>query len=118
MILRRGVLWDSSAILALLDADDADHKRAAAIVRQIASERLPGRLALVSRQHRRYDEDAWAVYTPRHMPEDTVPGHLTFALRYEGVDLAGVRALFQRIGGDAVEAWVRREPVSRGSRLR
>ena len=32
---------DSSAILALLDADDADHERAVAIARQIASERLP-----------------------------------------------------------------------------
>ena len=41
MNIRRGVLWDSSAILALLDADDADHERAVSIARQIASERLP-----------------------------------------------------------------------------
>jgi predicted nucleic acid-binding protein len=40
--VRRGVLWDSSAILALLDADDADHERAVAIAGQIASERRPG----------------------------------------------------------------------------
>jgi predicted nucleic acid-binding protein len=41
MNLRRGVLWDSSAILALLDADDADHKGAVSVARQIASERAP-----------------------------------------------------------------------------
>jgi len=41
MNIRRGVLLDSSAILALLDADDADHERAAAIARQIASEGRP-----------------------------------------------------------------------------
>ena len=41
MNIRRGVLWDSSAILALLDAHDADHERAVAIARQIPSERLP-----------------------------------------------------------------------------
>ena len=35
------VLWDSSAILALLDADDADHARAVAVARQIASEGRP-----------------------------------------------------------------------------
>jgi len=35
------VLWDSSAILALLDADDADHARAVAVARQLASERRP-----------------------------------------------------------------------------
>jgi predicted nucleic acid-binding protein len=37
----RSVLWDSSAILALLDADDADHARAVATARDIASERRP-----------------------------------------------------------------------------
>ena len=35
------VLWDSSAILALLDADDADHARAVAAARDIASEARP-----------------------------------------------------------------------------
>jgi predicted nucleic acid-binding protein len=37
----RSVLWDSSAILALLDADDADHARAVEAARDIASERRP-----------------------------------------------------------------------------
>lgn len=39
--MTRSVLWDSSAILALLDADDADHQRAVAVARQIALERRP-----------------------------------------------------------------------------
>ena len=39
--MTRAVLWDSSAILALLDADDADHGRAVATARQIASEARP-----------------------------------------------------------------------------
>lgn len=39
--MRRGVLWDSSAILALLDADDADHERAVAIAGRIAAEKRP-----------------------------------------------------------------------------
>lgn len=41
MNIRRGVLWDSSAILALLDADDPDHERAVALASRIASERRP-----------------------------------------------------------------------------
>ena len=41
MSLKRGVLWDSSAILAVLHADDADHERAIAIAGRIASERRP-----------------------------------------------------------------------------
>ena len=39
--MTRSVLWDSSAILALLDADDADHGRAVAAARLIASDRRP-----------------------------------------------------------------------------
>jgi predicted nucleic acid-binding protein len=35
----RSVLWDSSAVLALLDADDADHARAVAVAREIAVEK-------------------------------------------------------------------------------
>ena len=39
--MRRGVLWDSSAILALLDADDADHGRAVVVADRIVAERRP-----------------------------------------------------------------------------
>lgn len=39
MNVKRGVLWDSSAILALLDANDGDHERAVQVAGQIASER-------------------------------------------------------------------------------
>lgn len=39
--MTRAVLWDSSAILALLDADDADHAQAYAVARQIAFEKRP-----------------------------------------------------------------------------
>lgn len=35
------VLWDSSAVLALLDADDADHARAVSVARDIASDKRP-----------------------------------------------------------------------------
>ena len=39
--MRRAVLWDSSAILALLDADDADHEEANRTARAIAEEARP-----------------------------------------------------------------------------
>lgn len=39
--MTRGVLWDSSAILALVDAHDTDHALAVEIARQIAVERRP-----------------------------------------------------------------------------
>jgi predicted nucleic acid-binding protein len=39
--VKRAVLWDSSAVLALLDADDADHDTAARVAREIANESRP-----------------------------------------------------------------------------
>lgn len=39
--MRRAVLWDSSAILALLDADDADHATAALVAGRLAADRRP-----------------------------------------------------------------------------
>lgn len=39
--MTRAVLWDSSAVLALLDADDADHLTAVAVARRLAAERRP-----------------------------------------------------------------------------
>ena len=39
--MRRGVLWDSSAVLALLDADDADHELATDVALRIAVEARP-----------------------------------------------------------------------------
>jgi len=39
--MKRAVLWDSSAVLALLDADDADHGTAARIATEIAKEERP-----------------------------------------------------------------------------
>lgn len=39
--MRRAVLWDSSAILALLDAQDADHARAASVAHRLAADERP-----------------------------------------------------------------------------
>ena len=32
-------------------------------------------------------QDAWEIYDKRYRPEPTLPGHLTFALRHESMDL-------------------------------
>ena len=49
--------------------------------------------------------------TPRHEPEATLEGHLTFALKYEGLDLAGLKRLFLAVGPADIEALVRATPT-------
>jgi len=44
-------------------------------------------LSIISHKHKQYKTSQWQVFTPRHKPEDTLIGHLTFALKYEGIEL-------------------------------
>ncbi len=76
----------------------------------------PDSLYLIGTKHKKYADDRWKVSTPRHKPEDTLYGHLTFALKYEGIDLAVLNALFQAIEANEIETIVRSEPTGAYSR--
>ena len=52
------------------------------------------------------------TYTRAYAPEPTLAGHLTFALKYEGVDLDFLARVFQRTGADFLREWVGQEPTS------
>jgi len=77
---------------------------------------LPERGALISRRHKRYETAQWRVFTPRHQPDDTLSAHLTFALKYEGLDLGVLKAVFSHTGPEEIILWVQAEPTSRYSR--
>ena len=77
---------------------------------------LPDRLALISQKHRRYDTDEWQVFTPRHAPQLTLGDELTFALKYEGVNLGILKTLFEKVGPGAIRELVKKEPTGRYSR--
>lgn len=72
---------------------------------------LPARLAAVGEKHRRFETDDWLILTPRHRPDDSLEGHLGFALKWEGVDLTMLRQLFKRVPPDEVAALVRAKPT-------
>ncbi|WP_462324879.1 Fic family protein [Desulfoplanes sp.] len=77
---------------------------------------LPDYLCAIGTKHRRYDLGRWHVFTPRHAPRETMYGHLIFALKYEGVDLAVLSALFHKIGAATIQEIVRAEPTGSYSR--
>ena len=76
----------------------------------------PDRLCVIGPKHRRYDQGDWRVFTPRHEPEDSLKGQLTFALKYEGVDLTVLKALFDQIGSREIVDIVEAEPTGAYSR--
>ncbi|MER9669548.1 Fic family protein [Mesorhizobium sp. M0203] len=72
---------------------------------------LPRRLFATGEHHRITERDGWRIMTPRHAPNPTLEGHLTFALKYEGLDLAVLKRLFQVTGPAPIEALVRESPT-------
>ena len=63
---------------------------------------LPAQLALISEKHRQYQTPEWLVFTPRHKPQDSLYGHLTFALKYEGINLLFFKKLFEKVDKAAI----------------
>lgn len=71
---------------------------------------VPYCLAAIGRRHTKYETAHWRVFTPRHAPHPTMYGHLVFAIRYEGLDLAVLHALFLQTSARDLEAAICREP--------
>src|ERR1700736_5719180 len=59
-----------------------------------ASVPLPRRLSAIGGRHRAVDTGEWRLYSPRYQPQPSLEGHLTFALKYEGLDIAVLKRLF------------------------
>jgi len=72
---------------------------------------LPRTLSAIGERHRILQQDGWRIMTPRHAPHPTLEGHLTFALKYEGLDLAVLKRLFLEIGPHRIEAMIRGSPT-------
>lgn len=73
---------------------------------------LPRKLSAIGARHKIYEKDDWHIYTPRHMPEASLEGHLVFALKYEGLDLAVLKRLFQTVVPTEIEHIVKAKPTS------
>lgn len=77
---------------------------------------LPSPLCAIAARHRMLERDGWRLFTPRHAPPPTLEGHLTFALKYEGLDLGVLKRLFLAVGPGPIEALVRAKPTGRYAR--
>src|SRR5262249_39080524 len=77
---------------------------------------LPAQLAAISKKHKKYQANQWQMFTPRHTPQLSLYGHLTFALKYEGVDLSTLKALFNSIEAHAIIDIVKEDPTGSYSR--
>ena len=72
---------------------------------------IPRTLSAIGKRHRITEEAGWRFYTPRHEPDATLEGHLTFALKYEGLDLAILKRLFLTAQASDIADLVRAKPT-------
>ena len=72
---------------------------------------LPRTLSAIGGRHRVVEGGGWRLLTPRHAPHPTLEGHLTFALKNEGLDLAVLKRLFLAVGPGPIEAVVGAKPT-------
>lgn len=73
---------------------------------------LPLAIFATGESHQEFKYARLHVLTPRHAPPPTLEGHLTFALKYEGVNPGVLKALFRIIERSEIEAMVRATPTS------
>ncbi len=72
---------------------------------------VPRALSAIGTKHRIIDQGGWRIYTPRHAPDATLEGHLTFALKNEGLDLAILKRLFLAVNEDEIAELVKQKPT-------
>jgi Fic family protein len=72
---------------------------------------LPQQLTAIAERHQPHSTKEWKLLSPRHEPEDTLFGHLELAIKWEGIDLSVLAALFKVIKDQEIAKIIRSEPT-------
>ena len=73
---------------------------------------LPIILSAISKKNKKYELDNWIVFPAKYVPNNSLNGHLVFALKYEGVDLSVLKALFSTICHEEITKMITKQPTS------
>jgi len=72
---------------------------------------VPPRLAAIAERHHPVSNQSWNLLTPRHRPPNTLEGQIVFALKWEGLDLGVLGALFKVVKPEEISELVRATPT-------
>jgi len=72
---------------------------------------LPRRLTGIAERHHPVSTREWQLLTPRHAPGNDLGGHLEFALKWEGVDLGVLAALFRAVPDKEFAVLIKAQPT-------
>lgn len=74
---------------------------------------IPPRLSGIARVHHTVETPEWQLLTPRHAPRETLADQLTFALKWEGLDLGVLAALKHAASNAELSEAIRTAPQGR-----
>lgn len=77
---------------------------------------LPPRLTAIAERHHPDSTRKWQMLRPAHRPDDTLAAQLEFAIKWEGVQLGVLAALFENVDPSKITALVQEKPTGRHTR--
>ena len=77
---------------------------------------IPVKLTFISTKKRQFENNEWKVFPLRYLPEENLYKQITFALKYEGVDLLVFKKLFEVISSVEIVEIIQQENLGQYSR--
>ena len=77
---------------------------------------IPVKLTFISTRKRQFENHEWKVFPSRYLPEENLYKQITFALKYEGVDLLIFKKLFEVLKKTELEEMIQQEIQGQFSR--
>ncbi len=77
---------------------------------------IPEKLTFISTKKRQFENKEWKVFPSRYLPEENLYKQITFALKYEGVDLLIFKKLFEVLKRTELEEMIQQEIQGQFSR--
>ena len=77
---------------------------------------IPVKLTFISTKKRQFENKEWKVFPSRYLPEENLYKQITFALKYEGVDLLIFKKLFELLKKTELEEMIQQEIQGQFSR--
>jgi len=77
---------------------------------------IPVKLTFISTKKRQFENNEWKVFPARYLPEENLYKQITFALKYEGVDLLIFKKLFELLKKTELEEMIQQEIQGQFSR--
>jgi Fic family protein len=72
---------------------------------------LPSRLTAIAQRHHPESTREWQMLTPTHAPDESFQGQLEFAVKWEGVSLGVLSALFRQLAPDEIVRIIHDKPT-------